>query len=147
MENTKMKKAVSLQQPTEVIDTVKKLAACNNDIAAVWLYGSRSKGKAQPHSDYDLAIAFNNFQLDSLEKYLRPNELAIDWSALLNLPSDKLSIVDINLTPIYLAYNIIETGKLLYNQGTSRIWREHDRIYSQFEHQRIENQRHDRIDR
>ncbi|MDZ7924625.1 MAG: nucleotidyltransferase domain-containing protein [Marinagarivorans sp.] len=142
-----MKKAVSLPQPTEVIDTVKKLAASNNDIAAVWLYGSRSKGKAQPHSDYDFAIAFNNFQLDSLEKYLRPNELSIDWCALLNLPSDKLSIVDINLAPVYLAYNIIETGKLLYNQGTSRIWREQDRIYSQFEHQRIESQHHDRIDR
>ena len=142
-----MKKgAISLSQQ-KIIDTLRQLAADNDDIAAVWLYGSRSKGAAQTHSDYDVAIAFNNFELSSLDKYLRPNELAIDWCAYLNLASDKLSIVDINLAPIYLAYNIMETGKLLYNKGSSRVWREQDRVYSQFEHQLIENKHHDRIDR
>lgn len=132
---------------SNLIEEIKKLAADNDDIAALWLYGSRSKGTAQSHSDYDLAVAFNNFQISNLDKYLRPNELAIDWCLLLDLSSDKLSIVDINLAPIYLAFNIIETGKLLYQQGTSRVWREQVRIYSQFEHQRIESKYNDRIGR
>ncbi|MFC3852748.1 nucleotidyltransferase domain-containing protein [Salinispirillum marinum] len=121
-----------------ILEQIRQLAAANDDIAAVWLYGSRAKGNVQPHSDYDVAVAFNNFQLSSLEKYLRPNELAIDWSTSLGLPSDTLSIVDINLAPIYLAYNIVETGTVLYSQETSRVFREQDRIYSQFEYQQVE---------
>lgn len=127
----------------KIIEMVQKLAESNEDIAAVWLYGSRSKGNAQSHSDYDIAIAFKNFELNSLERYLRPNELAIDWHPVLGLQSDMLSIVDINLVPIYLAYNIIESGELVYSQDTSRVWREKDRIHSQFEHQIIENKHHD----
>ncbi|MFY0666356.1 MAG: nucleotidyltransferase domain-containing protein [Natronospirillum sp.] len=131
-----------MKNQTDIIEQIRELAAHNEDIAAVWLYGSRSKGNAQPHSDYDIAVAFKNFQLNSLDKFLRPNELAIDWSASLGLPSDALSIVDINLAPTYLAYNIIETGAVLYSEGTSRVCREQDRIYSQFEHQHIEQRRH-----
>jgi predicted nucleotidyltransferase len=132
-----------MSQQVKVIEAVQKLAASNKDIAVVWLYGSRSKGTAQSHSDYDFAVAFNHFELNNLDKYLSPNILAMDWCTLLNLPSDKLSVVDINLVPIYLAYNIIETGQLLYSEGSSRVWLEHNRIYSQFEHQLIENKRHD----
>ena len=127
----------------KIIEMVQKLAESNEDIAAVWLYGSRSKGNAQSHSDYDIAIAFKNFELNSLDRYLRPNELAIDWYPVLGLPSDKLSIVDINLVPIYLAYNIIESGELVYSQDTSRVWREADRIRSMFEYQLTQNKHHD----
>ena len=131
-------------QSADIIKAVTELAAHHEDIAALWLYGSQSKGTALPHSDFDFAVAFNNFKLSPTDKYLRPNELALEWSDMLKIPSDKLSIVDINQAPIYLCYNIIETGKLLYHQGDARVWHEQDRIYSQFEHQQIENRIYDR---
>lgn len=134
-----------MSNSNDVIATVQQLAIENNDIAAVWLYGSRSKGTAQVHSDYDIAVAFYDYQLSVMDRYLRPNMLAIDWCERLGLMSDMLSIVDINSAPIYLAYDIVETGKLLYGQDNPRVWQEQDRIRSQFEFQLIENKRHDRV--
>ena len=126
----------------DIIGQIVDLAAENGDISAVWLYGSRSKGTAQQHSDYDIAVAFSNFQLSSVEKYLRPNELALDWSVALKQPESKISVIDISLAPAYLAYNVIETGIVIYSDGTSRVHREQNRIYSQFEYQQIEQKRY-----
>lgn len=125
----------------EILVSIQKLAANNQDISVVWLYGSRATKNFKSHSDFDIAIAFNNFKLSAIEKYLRPNELAIDWAVELDLPTDMISIVDINQAPAYLAYNIVEYGKVIYQTQTSRVYREQNRIYSQYEHQRIENAR------
>lgn len=125
-----------------IVDQIATLAANNDDIAVVWLYGSRSSGQEKPHSDYDIAIAFNNFLLPSLERYLRPNELALDWSMNLQISEDKVSIIDINMAPIYLAFDVIDSGIVIYNDGSSRMYLEQNRVYSQFEHQQIEQKRH-----
>lgn len=117
---------------------LKKLAAQNADIAAMWLYGSRVQGRERPDSDYDLAIAFNNFKLDPLARYTRPQCLALDWAAELGLSEKICSIVDINQAPIYLAYQIIDTGQLLYSDGSARAWQEITRINSLFEYQQRE---------
>ena len=126
-------------KPDPYLPKIETLALNNQDIEVIWLYGSRVTGKAQEHSDYDIAIAFKNFNLSHLEKYLRPNELAIDWAMALNLPENKVSIVDINLVPIYLAYNIVEYGEIIYQVRTSRAYKEQNRIYGQYEYQVIES--------
>lgn len=117
---------------------IKKLARQNSDIGAIWLYGSRAHGRERPDSDYDLAIAFNNFNLDALNRYTRPQCIALDWAAALDLPEAMLSIVDINQAPIYLAYQIIDSGQLLYSDGSARAWQEITRINSLFEYQQRE---------
>jgi len=104
------------------------------------LYGSRAQGRERPDSDYDLAIAFNNFNLDALNRYTRPQCIALDWAAALALPEAMLSIVDINQAPIYLAYQIIDSGQLLYSDGSARAWQEITRINSLFEYQQREAQ-------
>ena len=114
---------------------IRDLAKNNLDIEVVWLYGSRATNKAQMYSDYDIAIAFKNFKLSDIERYLRPNELALEWSAILKLPEKMLSIVDINQSPSYLNYNIIEQGIVLYTNHSARLYKEQDRIYSQYEYQ------------
>lgn len=43
----------------------------------VWLYGSRATDFYSDHSDFDIAIAFKNFQLSSTDRFLRPNELHV----------------------------------------------------------------------
>lgn len=126
--------------PEQLLQQLTQLAQQNDDVAAIWLYGSRANGRARPDSDYDLAVAFVNFKLDPLHRYTRPNTLALDWAQQLAMPAQLLSIVDINLVPIYLAYQIIDTGQLLYNDGSARAWQEISRINSLFEYQQREVQ-------
>jgi predicted nucleotidyltransferase len=97
-----------------VLGKVAELAEKNDDIEVLWLYGTRAKGCATEISDYDFAVAFKNFGLSVSDKYLRPNLLAMDWSALLNIEESKLSVVDINAVPAYLGFNIVEYGDVLY---------------------------------
>jgi len=120
---------------SQAIKKIITLAKNNADVEVVWLYGSRAKNTATIHSDYDIAIAFKNFKLSDIKRYLRPNELALEWSAILKLPENMLSIVDINQSPIYLNYNIIEQGIVLYGKQSVRLYKEQDRIYSQYEYQ------------
>jgi len=125
----------------QVLQKLSQLASYNTDIAAIWLYGSRATGRARQDSDYDLAVAFHNFGLDPLSKFTRPQTLALDWAAALELPEHLLSVVDINQVPIYLAYQVIDTGQLIYNDGSPRAWQELSRINSLFEYQQRESQR------
>lgn len=122
------------------VDEMINLAKDCPDIEVVWLYGSRATGDSQDHSDYDIAIAFKNFKLSSLARYLRPNELAIEWCEETGLKSDQLSVVDINQAPIYLAFNIVEDGKVIYQTKTARSFTEQDRIYAQYEYQKRESE-------
>jgi len=119
----------------EILAVIHTLSANNADIDVVWLYGSRAINKAQGHSDFDLAIAFKNFKLSAIEKFLRPNELALDWSMSLDLPEKIVSIVDINQSPVYLNYTIIEEGIVIYQNQTARLYKEQNRISSQYEYQ------------
>jgi len=111
-----------------------------DDIEVMWLYGSQAKGTSHEQSDIDIAIAFKNFTLTDLELKLRPQELSLIWSDQLNLPDGKLSIVDINKVPVYLAFNIVEYGRVLCAKNTSRELKEVQRIYSQYEFETIEQQ-------
>lgn len=110
-----------------------ELAQNNSDVLVLWLYGSRAKGNARPDSDYDLAIAFKQFPKDITERRLRPELLAIDWSNTLKISSEKISIVDINLAPISLAWEIIRDGKVLFANDPLRQVREELRISSMYE--------------
>lgn len=130
-----------MTQSEKLLINLKHLATQNPDIAAIWLYGSRAKGLAREDSDYDLAVAFHNFSLDALDRYTRPHTLALDWASELELPERQLSVVDINLVPIYLAYQIVDTGQLIYSDGSVRAWQELSRINSLFEYQQREAQR------
>ncbi len=117
------------------------LAKENPDIAVLWLYGSRAKGDFKDESDYDLAVAFTNFNLTVSDRYLRPNILAMEWATALGLDESKLSIIDINTSPVYLTFNVVEYGKILYQEPSMRSIKEQNRIYSQYEYQMIESRR------
>ena len=114
----------------------------NTDIEVMWLYGSRARGTDLEHSDFDIAIAFKNFGLSTIDKVLRPQLLALDWAELWQVSEDLLSVVDINLVPIYLAYNIVNAGKVIYHTETQREFLEQNRIFSQYEFYLVENREH-----
>lgn len=126
-----------------MINSLIRLAKQDARIALVWLYGSRAQGTHHHDSDFDLAVAFNDHALSALALRARPECLAMEWAEQLNLPIEKLSIVDINRIPIALAFNVIEYGELIYNNNPLLVYKEQNRIHSMFEHQLIEAQRRD----
>jgi len=130
---------VTKQTQTQILALIKQLAEDNSDVDVVWLYGSRAQGTYVEGSDFDLAIAFKNFDLSPTDALLRPNELVMDWALTLGINEDKLSIVDINRCPVYLAFNVVEFGHVMFETGTMRVYKEKNRIYSQYEFQMIEN--------
>jgi predicted nucleotidyltransferase len=124
---------------SSILEHITNKVINDDDIEVIWLYGSQAKGTAHEHSDIDIAIAFKNFNLTELDRKLRPQELSLIWSDELNLPDGKLSIVDINNVPVYLAFNIVEYGKVINTKNKSRELKEVQRIYSQYEFETIEH--------
>lgn len=110
------------------------LAAAHPEVVVLWLYGSHAKGNAGPHSDWDLAVAFDPVKLvDSLDNRLRPELLALDWQRALGLAEGQLSVVDINQAPIPLAFAIVDANRILFCRDQGRRLREEARIMSQME--------------
>jgi predicted nucleotidyltransferase len=128
-----------MQSVTRILNKITLNASLADDIEVIWLYGSQAKGTAHSQSDIDLAIAFKNFNLSELDKKLRPQELSLILSEQLNLPDGKLSIIDINTVPVYLALNVVEYGRVIYSKNSSREFKETQRIYSQYEFEMIEH--------
>ena len=134
MDNKARKRAS--QDP--IIEQLATLAAIHPEVVVLWLYGSQAKGNAGPHSDWDLAVAFDPVKLpdtlDSLlERRLRPELLALDWQRALGLAEGQLSVVDINQAPIPLAFAIVDANRVLFCRDQGRRLSEEARIMSQME--------------
>ena len=127
-----------MQSVTQILNKIILNASLADDIEVIWLYGSQAKGTAHSQSDIDLAIAFKNFNLSELDRKLRPQELSLIWSEQLNLPDGKLSIIDINTAPVYLAFNVVEYGRVICSKNSTREFKETQRIFSQYEFEMIE---------
>ena len=130
-----------MPEPSTVLHRLADLAATEHDIAVLWLYGSRAKGTESAESDYDLALAFQAFPQDPLERRLRPELLAQTWQDKLGLAHEQLSIIDINLAPLPLAHVVIRTGQVLQANDRLRLIREENRITSMWE---LDHQYHHR---
>lgn len=118
----------------KTIECLTNLAQNNPDIAALWLYGSRARGDHHEHSDYDMAVAYTTWLSDPLERRLRPELLAQAWQDKLELPEDKLSVVDIALVPVPLGVAILADGKLLVDKHPQIRMTQESRITSRWEH-------------
>lgn len=127
-----------MQSIAKLLNKLTLKASQIDDIEVMWLYGSQAKGTAHSESDIDLAIAFKNFTLSEIDRKLRPQELSLIWSEQLNLSDGKLSIIDINTVPVYLAFNVVEYGNVIYSNNNAREFKEIQRIYSQYEFEMIE---------
>ena len=100
----------------------------NVNIALIWLYGSRALDSASDYSDYDIAIAFDS-PVSKIESHQLIQQLSLHWLEVNQLLENQLSVVDIDLIPIPLAVNVIETGKLLYCSDENRYTSELSRIW------------------
>lgn len=116
-----------------VLQRLADLAAGNSAIEVLWLYGSRAKGTASSSSDFDLAVAFRDMLSEPVERRLRPELLAQDWADAVSLSTEQLSVADINLVPVPLAYAIVTSGRTLFVRNGLRLAREENRATSMWE--------------
>ncbi|MDN3520724.1 type VII toxin-antitoxin system MntA family adenylyltransferase antitoxin [Halomonas ramblicola] len=114
-------------------DELKALAGEREDIAALWLYGSRARGDHHPDSDYDLAVAFTDWIDAPLERRLRPELLAMEWQRALGLEEGRLSLVDMAICPIPLGWSILCEGLLLVDRHPEQRMTQESRIMSRWE--------------
>lgn len=117
----------------QIIQSCIQMAAEDDRIDVLWLYGSRAKGTDQPDSDYDFAVAFSVFPEKAWDRRLQSELLALDWSERLGLSENQLSVADINLIPLPLAFNVIQSGQSLLVKNPLRLAREENRITSMWE--------------
>ena len=109
------------------------LAAQNENIELLWLYGSYAKGTVHQASDIDLAVVFTHREEDVLERRLRSEILAIEWQKALGLSAGQLSVLDMSIADIPIAMSVLTTGELLLSKNYSRQLTEQQRIMSKWE--------------
>lgn len=117
----------------DTLDAIMTLAHERDDLAALWLYGSRARGEHHSGSDYDLAVAFTTWMADPLERRLRPELLALEWQRTLCLEEHMLSVVDLAIAPIPLGWSILSQGELLADFHREIRMRQESRILSRWE--------------
>jgi len=114
-----------------ILEQIIQLTCQNFQVDAIYLYGSRAKGTALENSDWDIAILFSDFIENILEQIERPQQLEAILQRELKL-YDKISIIDLELVPPPLQYNIIR-GKKLFDRGVLHIRKVEQSIYSKIE--------------
>ena len=114
-----------------ILEQIIQLICQYSQVDAIYLYGSRAKGTALEDSDWDIAILFSHFIEDVLEQINRPQHLEAFLQREFKL-YDKLSIIDLELAPPPLQYNIIR-GKKLFDQGVLHVRKVEQSIYSKIE--------------
>jgi len=80
------------------------------DIDLVYLFGSRVSGKTGPMSDYDLAI------FGAARGNAFATQIQFQHALAMLLKTERVDVVLLNTAPIELAYQIIATGKVLYQK-------------------------------
>ena len=83
----------------------------DNDVAAVLVFGSASRGKLKPLSDLDLAVLLSS-RLSKNERM----EKQLDLLGIANsmFRTDEIDLIVLNDTPPRIAHNILKTGVLLF---------------------------------
>lgn len=127
------------ENQSQNIKQIIQLAKNSTEVEVLWLYGSRARGNANISSDYDLAVAFKSYIEAPVERRLRPELMSLDWHKQLKIT---LSIVDINLASLPLAYTIILDNTLLYSKNDYRRISEEQKIMSKWEIDYLYHRKH-----
>jgi len=107
------------------------LIRANFDVDAIYLYGSRAKGRERPDSDWDLAVLFSVFEADIYERVLRPQRVEEVLQRELFM-YDQVSVVDLEMAPPALQMNII-MGRRVYDRLVPHVRRVEYSIISKIE--------------
>ena len=100
--------------PDNILDKIPSLVnklKKDEEIIALYLYGSAVTGKLRPLSDIDLAVLLKK-DMTNNERFDFHLHLITEVSSILE--TDDFDLVLLNDAPVRFSYNIIKTGKLLF---------------------------------
>jgi len=89
------------------------LIAGRADVSTLWLYGSRARGDSGPHSDFDLAVTFQQRAVSPIDAVARVEQLR---GELQQVMGTETSLVDLDRAPVPLAASITAQGLLLLDR-------------------------------
>jgi predicted nucleotidyltransferase len=90
---------------------IKRIFSNEDNILFAYLFGSQITGKTGPMSDYDFAIFLSRKPSFQFKYRLKNNLLNI-------LNTNQVDLIILNNAPIELKYNIINTGKIIYQKNS-----------------------------
>mgnify|MGYP006311735185 CR=1 FL=1 len=102
---------------TKIPAVIEKISA-DEDVMALYAFGSLAEGNLKPLSDLDFAVLLSS----SLNKSARFDK-SIDLIGVFNqtLKSDEVDLVIMNDDPIRFAFHILRTGKLLFCRDRGKL--------------------------
>ena len=80
------------------------------NIQLVYLFGSRVSGSVGPQSDFDFAVLFSNEPEAGRVSALKHRVSVL-------LVTDRIDLVVLNRAPIELRYNVVASGRILYQKS------------------------------
>jgi uncharacterized protein YutE (UPF0331/DUF86 family)/predicted nucleotidyltransferase len=95
----------------EIMVRLRQALKRDENVLLAYLFGSRSKGKASPLSDYDLAILLKDSSLPAFAKVLS----AI--SEALRVNEDKVDVLNLAKAPMYLKAKVLSEGVKIIDKG------------------------------
>jgi predicted nucleotidyltransferase len=101
-------------------------------VDAIYLYGSRAKQTAREESDWDIAVIFTHYEMDLLERVLRPQMLEATLERELKL-YNQISVVDLETAPMYLQYSILMSAVKWFDRNVPHVKRVEQSIFSKWE--------------
>lgn len=100
-------------EPEKYLSSLIDFFKAQNDVVAVYLFGSRASGTAGPLSDIDIAVLLrkglgNGIYSEKEMDYLgKSNEI---------LRTDEVSFVLLNKAPLTIQYGVISEAKVLFSR-------------------------------
>jgi predicted nucleotidyltransferase len=98
-------------------DTFQTLSSTHPDLNLLVLFGSRARNEADSTSDWDFAVRLEPIPVSDRPPFWFPgSDLIPTLSHLLQVPDEKLDIVDLSRCSEILSHFIARDGKLIYEK-------------------------------
>jgi predicted nucleotidyltransferase len=98
------------------------------DVAVAFLFGSRAREESSP-SDWDFALCFNGDGFTQLERLARLEQLKSGLAEKLQVPAQRIDLVDLNRAPLGLRITVAEEGRILKGSRSLDLFRFYQRAW------------------
>lgn len=99
-------------QTEKIIQKIKSVLSAREEIVFAYLFGSVAKEKAGPISDIDIAVYLEEETDLTSGSFGYKAELIFDLQRGLN--TNQIDLVILNQAPLFLAFNVLKEGKLIF---------------------------------
>ena len=116
-------------EPEKYLSSLIDFFKAQNDVVAVYLFGSRASGTAGPLSDIDIAVLLK----EGLGKEMY-SEKEVNYLSRANdiLHTDEVSFVLLNKAPLTIKYGVITDAKILFSRDEDARFSFEERVMDEY---------------